>query len=146
MDECPICLQVLYDNNEIIKLDCCIARYHKKCLHNWVLIKKDCPCCREKLTLLRNCKYYSCNIVSYIICGIYTIILLWTCCDIFIYTNTTDKWFWKLMIILFKGALILPINLYINRAVYNYICNRNFTIKIKKNNIKYILIETKSEV
>jgi hypothetical protein len=42
MDECVICLE---DSDiDIIRLKCS-HRFHKKCIEQWILQKKECPIC-----------------------------------------------------------------------------------------------------
>lgn len=43
--ECPICLLEL--DKDIITLDCCSQKLHKKCYNTCVSYKMECPLCRN---------------------------------------------------------------------------------------------------
>ena len=51
MNECPICLTTL-DNNDksIITVKCCNQQFHMHCYLNCMNLKKVCPLCRNKYT------------------------------------------------------------------------------------------------
>ena len=133
-ENCPICLQLLDDNNEIIKLDCCIAVYHKQCLHSWVLMNNTCPCCREEVLLTRNYSYYICDIIIIIIMILYIALLAWSITLLFIDFDGRDSLeIWRPLIILFSAICVFPLSLGIKRFVNEKICNKKFNIKVFDN-------------
>ena len=58
-DICAIC----HDEYPNMNVDCCVAKYHIKCIDEWKLYSNSCPCCRAPLS--NNRKY---NILKLIIC------------------------------------------------------------------------------
>ena len=47
-DECPICLQPLDNQNEIMNIKCCKKPFHLICYHQCMIQKAECPLCRTK--------------------------------------------------------------------------------------------------
>ena len=47
-DECPICLQPLDNQNEIMNINCCKNPFHLHCYHQCMIQKAECPLCRTK--------------------------------------------------------------------------------------------------
>uniref|UniRef100_A0A0D6R7V5 RING-type domain-containing protein n=1 Tax=Araucaria cunninghamii TaxID=56994 RepID=A0A0D6R7V5_ARACU len=50
-EECPICLELFFAGEQMIKLTC-FHRFHIACLTPWLTIHRECPCCR--LDILQN--------------------------------------------------------------------------------------------
>lgn len=46
-ENCPICHENLSEDTLIITI--CCHKYHKNCLNEWVMYKKNCPICRHEL-------------------------------------------------------------------------------------------------
>lgn len=47
-NECSICLDDVFDDDDITILPCgCIQLYHPKCILDWLRIKPSCPTCRK---------------------------------------------------------------------------------------------------
>ena len=52
--ECPICLEILISDEELIKMKCgCEYIYHKVCLESWISSRKHlntlfCPTCQSE--------------------------------------------------------------------------------------------------
>ena len=44
--ECSICLDDMYNNTDVITLEC-NHMFHKKCINDWFREKHDCPQCRN---------------------------------------------------------------------------------------------------
>lgn len=50
MEECPICLEKMDDENLRVKLNCGHV-YHLQCLKKWVSCSKSCPVCRAEINV-----------------------------------------------------------------------------------------------
>lgn len=48
IQECSICLVDFEDEDDFIDLECKHV-FHESCLKEWVVRKRDCPNCREKI-------------------------------------------------------------------------------------------------
>ena len=50
-DECPICFEILYNNNDIINLNCCKKNIHISCMKNWYKSnrnRRSCFICNQE--------------------------------------------------------------------------------------------------
>ena len=47
-EECPICLQPLDNQNDIMNIKCCKNPFHLDCYHQCMIQKAECPLCRTK--------------------------------------------------------------------------------------------------
>ena len=52
MISCPICLEDMTENDDIVKLSDCFHVSHFECLRPWVVAHKKCPICRTPITAL----------------------------------------------------------------------------------------------
>ncbi|KAJ4979552.1 hypothetical protein NE237_010332 [Protea cynaroides] len=50
-EECPICLRVFDDGNQVGEL-LCSHRFHIDCIYQWLERKKTCPVCRYRLSVV----------------------------------------------------------------------------------------------
>jgi len=50
---CPICFEDFSKGNEVY-LFACYHYFHKKCIRQWLIKKKECPVCREKKLFIKN--------------------------------------------------------------------------------------------
>lgn len=126
--DCPICLENLNAEEDIIHLYCCTARYHKKCIHKWVLINlhdSSCPCCRSKLSIYPINKYYILQSVSIILIIINFVLI----CCFFYNIMFSKKNIYNSFIVLF-AAIFLGL---INTGVF-------VILNIKLNNIYNVAI------
>lgn len=50
---CPICLDALIDNENVLKTLLCKHQFHAKCIRQWVRRSRTCPMCRTNIPSLR---------------------------------------------------------------------------------------------
>ena len=46
---CSICIEDIYKDSKIIKLDNCNHIYHELCLYKWIYKNNTCPLCRKEI-------------------------------------------------------------------------------------------------
>ena len=63
-EECPICLDLIYDFKDRSTLKC-NHKYHKVCLKMWVDRNPICPLCRMDVVDVFKCKDYKYNLFNY---------------------------------------------------------------------------------
>tara|TARA_Y200000002_G_scaffold157213_1_gene130018 strand:- start:674 stop:1180 length:507 start_codon:yes stop_codon:yes gene_type:complete len=56
--ECPICLDVVEDN-EFIKLQNCTHVFHKYCIEEWKKVNNTCPLCRKNISNIFKIKMWN---------------------------------------------------------------------------------------
>jgi hypothetical protein len=50
-DDCSICMKAMKVEKNIAELECSHT-FHKKCINEWLTIKRTCPCCRSHATVV----------------------------------------------------------------------------------------------
>lgn len=122
--ECPICLDNFNSIDEIIQLSCCIAHYHKKCIHKWAISNINnptCPCCRKKLVLKKTKKYYILQIIFLLLCMFDILLFIWYFCDI---SFTKENFFQSIVIFIFAcfiGLLNVVLAIILDSKLKSYI-------------------------
>jgi hypothetical protein len=56
-NECPICLSTL-NTQDIVIMNCCKKRIHANCYIRWLLVKKECPMCRNPIYTFNSLEGY----------------------------------------------------------------------------------------
>ena len=125
--QCPICLEIIHTHDDIIEMSCCIAHYHKECVYKWILIKKNCPCCRSELMLKRGTSYYIFNLMTIIISVAYMCVFTWGLSIIMV----SDNSLWKSTVLFTSLFFVVSFISSLRKRIYNkYNCSKNFTIKL----------------
>ncbi|WOG91199.1 hypothetical protein DCAR_0310447 [Daucus carota subsp. sativus] len=51
--ECPVCLSMYVDGDEVRVLNVCKHRFHVSCINKWLVSHSNCPVCRASVRLKR---------------------------------------------------------------------------------------------